>query len=117
VARRADGAALAVGSPGADRITTALTQVIASFAHGGYDLAGAVRRPRVHVGRSPAGAETLHHEAGLVVPDGPATAGLLRREHEALSMYFGGVAAALRDADGALSAAADPRRAGAVAYA
>jgi gamma-glutamyltranspeptidase len=32
-------------------------------------------------------------------------------------MYFGGVAAVLRDADGTLVAAADPRRAGAVAYA
>jgi gamma-glutamyltranspeptidase len=32
-------------------------------------------------------------------------------------MYFGGVGAALREPDGTLTAAADPRRAGAVAYA
>jgi gamma-glutamyltranspeptidase/glutathione hydrolase len=117
VARRADGAALAVGSPGADRITTALTQVIASFAHGGYDLASAVDLPRLHVGRTEDGTETLHHEPGVDIPDVPALAGLARREHEPASMYFGGVGAALRDGDGALVAAADPRRAGAVAYA
>jgi gamma-glutamyltranspeptidase/glutathione hydrolase len=117
VARRADGAALAVGSPGADRITTALTQVIASFAHGGYDLAGAVDRPRLHVGRTQDGTETLHHEPGLEISDTAALAGLPRREHEPASMYFGGVGAVLRAADGTLVAAADPRRAGAVAYA
>ena len=35
VGRRDDGSVLALGSPGADRITTALLQVLASFAHGG----------------------------------------------------------------------------------
>ncbi len=117
VARRADGAALAIGSPGADRITTALLQVMAGFAHGGADLQTAVDRPRLHVGRAADGAETLHHEPGVLLPDGDATAGMARREHEPASMYFGGVGAVLRDPDGTLTAAADPRRAGAVAYA
>ena len=53
VARRPDGAVLAIGSPGADRITTALAQVLASFAHGGYDLQQAIDRPRVHLSRAP----------------------------------------------------------------
>jgi gamma-glutamyltranspeptidase/glutathione hydrolase len=117
VARRADGAALAIGSPGADRITTALLQVMAAFANGGDDLQAAVDRPRLHVGRTADGVETLHHEPGVALPDDPALAGLARREHEPASMYFGGVGAALREPDGRLVAAADPRRAGAVASA
>ena len=117
VARRADGAALAIGSPGADRITTALLQVMAAFANGGDDLQSAVDRPRLHVGRSVDGFETLHHEPGVALPDDAALAEVARREHEPTSMYFGGVGAVLREPDGALVAAADPRRAGAVAYA
>ena len=57
VARRPDGAVLAIGSPGADRITTALAQVLASFAHGGYDLQQAIDRPRVHLSRAADGTE------------------------------------------------------------
>ncbi len=120
VAHRSDGAALAVGSPGADRITTALTQVLAAFAHGGAALQDAVDAPRLHVSRTESGEETLHHEPDVLLPDGPAAAaltGMARRVHEPLSMYFGGVGAALSDGAGRLVAAADPRRAGAVAYA
>lgn len=117
VGRRPDGAALAIGSPGADRITTALAQVVASVAHGGLELAAAVDRPRVHVGRSADGAETLHHEPGVPLAAAPPEAELPRREHAPLSMFFGGVGAVLRGPDGALVGAADPRRAGGVASA
>ena len=55
VGRRPDGATLAIGSPGADRITTALAQVLASFAHGGDDLQAAINRPRLHVSVGPDG--------------------------------------------------------------
>ena len=93
VGRRDDGATLAIGSPGADRITTALVCALAGFVSGGLGLADAVAQPRVHV-----------HRAGL--PDEE-----VRVEHE-LSMYFGGVGASLVDADGRLDAVADPRREG-----
>ena len=90
VGRHTDGSVLAIGSPGADRITTAVVQALAGFV-GGLGLAEAVHHPRVHV-----------HRAGR--PDE-----VVRRESE-LSMYFGGVGAALTRPDGHLVAAADPRR-------
>jgi gamma-glutamyltranspeptidase/glutathione hydrolase len=94
VARHDDGSTLAIGSPGADRITTAIVQVLAGFTSG-LPLQEAVDQPRVHV-----------HRAGR--PDE-----VVRRETEP-AMYFGGVGATLCDADGRLTAAADPRREGAV---
>jgi gamma-glutamyltranspeptidase/glutathione hydrolase len=115
VGRRDDGTVLALGSPGADRITTALLQVVASFAHGGASLQEAVDRPRLHVHHldegDPDGPTRVEAEEDLPLPhlDLPV------RRHHRHSMYFGGVGAALRLGSGSLEAAADPRRAGAVA--
>lgn len=95
VGRHADGSVLAIGSPGADRITTAIVQVLAGFVSGGLGLQEAVNHPRVHV-----------HRAGR--PDEVV------KTEDVLSMYYGGVGAALTRADGHLVAAADPRRDGAV---
>jgi gamma-glutamyltranspeptidase/glutathione hydrolase len=94
VGRHDDGSTLAIGSPGADRITTAIAQVLAGYLSG-LSLHEAVNRPRVHV-----------HRPGR-------TDELVKRETD-LTMYFGGVGATLVDADGHLVAAADPRREGAV---
>ncbi len=105
VARRDDGAVLAVGSPGADRITTALLQVITSYVNGGSSLADAVSGPRLHVRHGPEGP-VIEHEENLDLPP----VDLPSRSHPPLSMYFGGVGAALREADGRLVAAGDPRR-------
>ena len=44
VGRSGDGGVLAIGSPGADRITTALAQVLAAFANGGATLEEAIMR-------------------------------------------------------------------------
>jgi len=112
VARRPDGAVLAIGSPGADRITTALAQVLASFAHGGYDLQQAIDRARVHLSRAADGSEVLHQEDDVVLP---ATIDLPIKKYPPRAMFMGGVAAALREADGTLVGGADPRRSGAVA--
>lgn len=91
-----DGSALAIGSPGAGRIATAITQVLAGFV-GGLTLQEAVHHPRVHV-----------HNPGR--PDE-----VVKREtEEGLTMYYGGVGATLVLPDGHLVAAADPRREGAV---
>jgi gamma-glutamyltranspeptidase/glutathione hydrolase len=119
VGRRDDGAVLALGSPGADRITTALLQVLASVAHGGAGLQEAVDRPRLHVHHLDDGEQDVdgsgapiqvEAEADLPLPwlDLPV------RRHDPRSMYFGGVGAALRLPDGGLEAAGDPRRVGAV---
>jgi gamma-glutamyltranspeptidase / glutathione hydrolase len=111
VGRHPDGSVLAIGSPGADRITTALLQVLGGYALGGLDLQAAVDAPRLHVRHLTDGLVRVDYEADLDRPD----VGLPTHEHPAGSMFFGGVAAALRDSRGALSAAADPRRAAAVA--
>src|SRR4029079_18841009 len=49
VGRRDDGAVLSIGRPRADRITPALVHELASLAHGGASLQGAIDRPRLHV--------------------------------------------------------------------
>lgn len=96
VGSHTDGSVLAIGSPGAGRIATAVAQVLAGFA-GGMDLREAVHHPRVHV-----------HDAGR------PTEVVKRESEEGLTMYYGGVAATLRRPDGRMVAAADPRREGAV---
>lgn len=95
VGHHEDGSALAIGSPGADRITTAIVQALAGFVNGGLGLQQAINRPRVHVHRAGRRSEVIKTETDL-------------------TMYYGGVAATLRRADGHLVAAADPRRDGAV---
>jgi gamma-glutamyltranspeptidase / glutathione hydrolase len=102
-----DGAVLAIGSPGADRITSALAQVIAAFAIDGDSLEMAVARPRLHVEVGEAWAVSC--EPGVDLPDTV----LPVQRFDAPHMYFGGVGAALRHADGTLEAVADPRREGA----
>ncbi len=111
VARRADGAVLAIGSPGADRITTAITQVLVNFVHLNMALTEAVEHPRLHVEVFD-GEPTVAFEPGV-----PVTRGAERvlRPFPDLSMYFGGVQAAMWDPRAGLFGAADPRRAGAVA--
>ncbi len=108
VARR-DDAVLAVGSPGADRITTALQQFVINHLLFGMPLGDAINHPRLHVDTS---GETvsLRAEAGLDLPE----TGLPVDEFPPLSMYFGGVAAASFDRAGGFDVAADPRREGGV---
>jgi gamma-glutamyltranspeptidase/glutathione hydrolase len=108
VGRTPTGRALAAGSPGADRITTALLQVLAAVARGA-DVQEAVDRPRVHVHAGP--EVTVEAEEDLPLPD----LGLPVRRHHPRSMYFGGVGVAWREPDGSVRAAGDPRRAAAVA--
>jgi gamma-glutamyltranspeptidase / glutathione hydrolase len=111
--RLADDAVLAVGSPGSDRIPSALAQVLALFT-AGVDLHAAVAHPRMHVRVRPQEAVPvlLDHEEDLVIP---ADVGFPTRSMPAHSMYFGGVGAALWDPTLGLLASGDPRRAGAIA--
>ena len=112
-ARRPDGAVLAIGTPGADRITTALAQVMTHLAQHGEDLQTAIDRPRMHPRRLDDGTTRVEHEADPVIAASLDEAGLARHEHARLAMYFGGVGAAMRHPDGRLEAGADPRRASA----
>jgi len=112
--RAADGAVLAIGTPGSDRIPTALAQVLALHLSGRLDLAPAVAHPRVHV-RIRATTDPpvrVDHEADLQLPDGLDAPTLVM---PANSMYFGGVGVAQWSPAGGLAAAGDPRRTGVVA--
>ena len=108
VARR-DGAVLAVGSPGADRITTAMQQFLINYLKLEMPLRQAIAHPRVHVDTSGSDVK-LMAEPGLDLPgtDLPVTV------FPELVMYFGGVGAAVFDEAAGLDAAADPRREGGV---
>ncbi len=110
IARSTQGALLAIGSPGADRITSAIASVLMNFVVCGMDLATAISHPRIHAEVFD-GVRSLAVEPGI---DVSAVEGLAIRELPADSMYFGGVQAALRERDGTLIGGSDPRRTGAV---
>ncbi len=105
-AARSGDAVLAIGSPGASRITTALLQTLVNFIHRGLPLGRAIAAPRLHVEYDGAD-ERVAYEAGL-------DAGVLgnARRYDERNMYFGGVGAALHDTAGGFSVAADGRREG-----
>ncbi len=107
VGRRGDGAVLAVGSPGAERITTAILQVLINFTRLGMSLAEAIDAPRLHVER------TVEGWCAAAEPGLPLEAlDMPYRCFDDISMFFGGVGAALVDGRGRMDAAADPRRRG-----
>ena len=111
VARNADGAVLAIGSPGADRITTAISSVLLNFVGLGMSLSDAVAHPRVHTELF-GGSPTIAAEPGL---DAHPFDDFKMRKFSELSMYFGGVQAALWEPGAGLSEGADPRRSGGTA--
>jgi gamma-glutamyltranspeptidase / glutathione hydrolase len=107
VLRRGDEA-VAVGSPGADRITTAVATTVARL-FAGDDLRQAVDFPRVHPELGEDG-DRLAAEPGAA--PGPE---LVVREFDGPHMFFGGVNGAGL-LGGALQAYADPRRTGSVGF-
>lgn len=110
VARDARGGVLAIGSPGADRITTAMVQALTNFLDFGMSLEEAIDHPRLHVEQTGDGPRVAY-EAG--VP--PAALPFPGRALAPHSMFFGGVAAALWDPASGFELGADPRRAGGTA--
>lgn len=114
-ARDRDGTVLSIGTPGADRITTALTQVLLHMCLHGESLQDAIDRPRMHVRHLDDGSVRIDHERDAELSRALAGAGMPLYEHEPHAMFFGGVGGAIRHGDGALSAGADPRRAAATA--
>jgi gamma-glutamyltranspeptidase/glutathione hydrolase len=110
VVRSPDGECLAIGSPGADRITSAICTVLLNHVVIGMTLEDAVSAPRLH-------AEVFEGEATLAVEPGIDTSAVGQLKIRTLpenSMYFGGVQVASLSSDGGLEGAADPRRTGAV---
>src|ERR687894_1137104 len=104
-----EGGNIALGSPGASRIPTAILQTVVNVLDFGMSLENAVLAPRFHA------------EGGLFAYEaGARTADLDRYErvltYEGPNMYFGGVNAVRRTPDGSFEAAADPRRSGGTAF-
>ena len=94
---------LALGSAGSVRRAGAIAQVADAVLRG-TPVAEAIERPRIHVD-----GDDLHLEGGLTeaAPEGWNAVRWAGR-----NLFFGGVAAVERLADGTLAAAGDPRRGG-----
>jgi len=100
---------LVVGSAGSVRLSGAIMQVIHHVVAGGESVEAAIDHPRLHV------------EGGVVQIEGGWPKGTAEALQEAgqrvnrwadRNLYFGGVSAVERLADGRLGAAGDPRRGG-----
>ncbi len=108
IARNENGGIVTIGSPGAERITTALLYTLYYVIFESLPLAEAIEKPRAHVEQTAAGL-SIACEPGATDDD----TSLPLRHFDQPDMFFGGVTAAARLADGSLIAAADPRRTGA----
>jgi gamma-glutamyltranspeptidase/glutathione hydrolase len=106
---RSRGSVLSIGTPGADRITTALHQFLVNFMLLGLGLDEAIARPRMHV-EIREDRTRLALEPGLSFTPGKEFSVTHFPE---IGMYFGGVGAALFDQRRGFDTAADPRREGA----
>ena len=107
VAHSENGTLLAIGSPGASRITTATLQALINHIHLGMPLGEAIAHPRAHIELGEDGPVAAC-EPGLPVD----AVDLPCRRFDALSMYFGGVGAASWSPESGFAVAADPRRTG-----
>ncbi|WP_250635768.1 gamma-glutamyltransferase [Thioalkalivibrio nitratireducens] len=111
VVQHADGREVALGSGGSNRIRTAILQALVNLLDFSMPLAEAVDAPRLHLEEG-----LLSVEAGF--DDAQALAPLLEawprhRVWGGRSLFFGGVHAVARGADG-LDGAGDMRRGGIV---
>lgn len=101
-----------LGSAGSNRIRSALLQTVVGLVDHGRGPVDAVDAPRVHLEDG-----VVYAEPG-VDPACAAAGGRTLVEFRERNLFFGGVQLVCRDpATGVLSAAADPRRGGAVATA
>ena len=100
---------LVAGSAGSVRLAGAILQVVEAVVGQGLPVAEAISRPRLHVD-----GETAHVEGGWAADVAPALeeAGFDVRRWSDRNLFFGGVSAVERRANGVLGAAGDPRRGG-----
>ena len=103
------GTQLAMGSPGASRITTSILQGWTRFGYEKLTIEDAVRAPRLHV-ENIGGRFVVQHEPGIDV----SLAGkhFALRAFDAPDMYFGALNVAGIDENGSLHAIGDRRRQG-----
>jgi gamma-glutamyltranspeptidase/glutathione hydrolase len=105
----ADGSIAAFGSGGSNRIRTAILQVLLNTMDFGQGIAEAVAAPRLHFESGVANLEGGFDKALGAALQGPERQVVLWPRH---NLFFGGVHAVRRDAQGRLDAAGDPRRGG-----
>jgi gamma-glutamyltranspeptidase/glutathione hydrolase len=112
-----DGSRTALGTGGSERIRSALLGVLVRLIDEGLSLASAIDAPRLHLtGRGP-----IHLEPDLPAEDVVDLDALARRRDwpglepwPSRNLFFGGVHAVRRGADGSVEAVGDARRTGAV---
>jgi gamma-glutamyltranspeptidase/glutathione hydrolase len=109
IVEHADGSVTALGSGGSNRIRSAITQVVAALSLDGARLREAVDRARLHVEGDHLDIEDhVADDAGRALraafPD--------HRVWPRPDLFFGGVHAACRAADGSFTGAGDSRRDG-----
>jgi gamma-glutamyltranspeptidase/glutathione hydrolase len=119
-ARRTDGSVLAIGTPGADRITTSLMLVLGRVCLRDEGLLDAISAPRLHVTMRQGQPPRLDHEAAPELERAAAASGFEANPYPEQHMFFGGVGAACRwglpgasgqgTPGGGLEAAGDLRR-------
>jgi gamma-glutamyltranspeptidase / glutathione hydrolase len=108
VIEAADGSLVALGTGGSNRIRSAVLQVTVNLLDHGMALAQAVSAPRMHVEK----CGTLSYEPGLAGIEPAAAEAAKAEAWPEPNLFFGGVHASLRGADGRLQGAGDPRRDG-----
>src|SRR5688572_8680784 len=104
-----EGGLIALGSPGASRIPTAILQTVVNVLDFGMSLEEAVLAPRFH-----AEGDLFAYEGGAGAADLDDYERVL--SYETANMFFGGVNAVRLTPDGSFEAAADPRRSGGTAF-
>ena len=114
IAREADGSLLALGTGGANRIRTAITQVLVNILDFGMPLVEAVEAPRLHLENINPGSK-LSLEPGFraqALDLFHATESLEVNEWSGRHLFFGGVHAVRLHPSGQFEGAGDPRRGG-----
>ncbi len=114
IVSRADGATIALGSGGSNRIRSAIMQVLVNMLDFHLDIEAAVNAPRLHLEGQQLSVEKGFSDAALTALE-DAWPGV--EQWPEANLYFGGVHAVERLANGEFRAAGDPRRGGAVALA
>lgn len=114
IVRLADGGQIALGSGGSNRIRSAILQVLVNMLDFNMDLEQAVNSPRMHLEGRHLSLETGFSDVALRSLEGswPEV-----KQWPESNLFFGGVHAVERLANGEFRAAGDPRRGGATAIA
>jgi gamma-glutamyltranspeptidase / glutathione hydrolase len=106
-----DGSTTVLGTGGSERIRSALVQTLVRMLDQEDDLADAIQAPRLHATEA-----LIDLEPGFISDAWQWTPGLPPvREWPSPDLYFGGVHAVRREADGTITAVGDRRRGGAIA--